>query len=158
MVLKRAHSNAEIEKLAEKFREDWSEGQVIRSWLRNHSDELRKLVREEDWSWANIGKALSAARIQFKTGKAWTGENVRRAVDLATKPRKAGRTIQATTPLAPTAPVLPPSTPGLASAVPKGSGEPEFRIIRRGPGAQGHVKAQREAEGTASGQPKQGDS
>lgn len=62
MVLKRSHSQAEIEELARTFRETWSEGQVIRSWLRSHSEELRKLVREEDWSWANIGKALSRPR------------------------------------------------------------------------------------------------
>lgn len=136
-MLKRDHNNAEIEKLAQKFRESWSEGQVIRSWLRNHSAELRKLVREEDWSWANIGKALSAAGIQFKTGKPWTGENVRRAVDLAVKPRKLPGTKQTTTPFAPTAPVSAPVTPVLASAAPKGAGEPEFRIIRRGPGAPG---------------------
>ena len=110
-------------------------------------------VREEDWSWVNIGRALSAAGIQFKTGKAWTGENVRRAVDLAMKPRKAPGTKQATTPFTPTAPVSTPVTPVLASAAPKGGGEPEFRIIRRGPGAP--VRA--EAGGTPSESSKQGE-
>ena len=88
MVLKRDHREADVEELAKKFREDWSEGEVIRSWLRRHGEELRNLVRKEDWSWENIGKALSLAGIQFKTGKGWTGENVRRAVDLAMKPKK----------------------------------------------------------------------
>ena len=88
MVLKRGHREADVEVLAKKFREDWSEGEVIRSWLRRHGEELRNLVRKEDWSWENIGKALSLAGIQFKTGKGWTGENLRRAVDLAMKPKK----------------------------------------------------------------------
>jgi hypothetical protein len=151
--LKRAHSDEEIGKLAEKFRESWSEGQVIRSWLRRHSEELRKLVREEDWSWTNIGKALSAAGIQYNTDRGWTGENVRRAVDLAMKPRKARGRKSATTPFAPTAPVSSPVTPVLASAAPKAGGEPEFRIIRRGPGAP--VRA--EAGGTPSESSKQGE-
>ncbi len=95
MVLKRDHREADVEELAKKFREDWSEGEVIRSWLRRHGEELRNLVRKEDWSWENIGKALSLAGIQFKTGKGWTGENVRRAVDLAMKPKKvrAGKSL-----------------------------------------------------------------
>lgn len=154
MVLKRDHNDAEIERLAEKFRESWSEGQVIRSWLRQHSSELRKLVREEDWSWANIGRALSAAGIQFKTGKGWTGENVRRAVDLAMKPRKgrAGKP-QATlsAPVPATWPVQPSHAP---SPSPRPAGEPEFRIIQRGPGSQ---RRAHDAGATASGHSKRGE-
>lgn len=131
-MLKRNHNDTEIEALAQKFRESWSEGQVIRSWLRNHSAELRKLVREEDWSWANVGRALSAAGIQFKTGKGWTGENVRRAVDLATKPRKTRETTQPAVPKVAAVPVS--VMPASAPTAPKALGEPEFRIIRRGPG------------------------
>jgi hypothetical protein len=131
MGLKRAHTDAEIEAMAEKFRESWSEGQVIRSWLRNHSAELRKLVREEDWSWTNVGKALSVAGIQFKTNKGWTGENVRRAVDLATKSKKAR-------PEKASAPGPSSSGPSFVPAAPPPSrpaGEPEFKIIQRGPGS-----------------------
>ena len=143
MVLKRDHREADFEELAKKFREDWSEGEVIRSWLRRHGEELRNLVRKEDWSWENIGKALSLAGIQFKTGKGWTGENVRRAVDLAMKPKK----VRAGKSLPPLAPSISPS-PLSISASPKPSGEPEFRIIQRGPGSavskdaltQGHSK------------------
>ena len=62
MVLKRDHREADVEELAKKFREDWSEGEVIRSWLRRHSEELRNLVRKEDWSWANIGNAPASLR------------------------------------------------------------------------------------------------
>jgi hypothetical protein len=133
MVLKRSHTDAEIEALGQKFREDWSEGQVIRSWLRQHGEELRRLVRQEDWSWANIGKALSKAGIRFKTEKDWTGENVRRAVDLAMKPKKVRvPKVQApvAAPMAPPAPIMP--TP---FAPPRAAGEPEFKIIQRGPGS-----------------------
>ena len=136
MVLKRDHREADVEELAKKFREDWSEGKVIRSWLRSHGEELRNLVRNEDWSWANIGKALSLAGIQFKTGKGWTGENVRRAVDLAMKPKKvrAGKSSEPSAPTAPPAPSLSPS-PLSASPPTRPAGEPEFRIIQRGPGS-----------------------
>jgi hypothetical protein len=131
MGLKRAHTEAEIEALAEKFRESWSEGQIIRSWLRNHSAELRKLVREEDWSWTNVGKALSLAGIQFKTNKGWTGENVRRAVDLATKVKKVrGEKLPAPLP-----PSSGPSFLPVASPPSRPAGEPEFKIIQRGPGS-----------------------
>lgn len=155
MVLKRAHKTEEIEELAKKFRESWSEGQVIRSWLRNHSTELRKLVREEDWSWANIGKALSAAGIQFKTGKPWTGENVRRAVDLAMNPRKGRSKPQATlyAPPPPTA-TWPPVSSRALSPSPRPPGEPEFRIIQRGPGSPRRTV---DPGATASDQSKQGD-
>jgi hypothetical protein len=136
MVLKRDHRQADVEELAKKFREDWSEGEIIRSWLRRHSEELRGLVRQEDWSWENIGKALSLAGIQFKTGKGWTGENVRRAVDLAMKPKKvrAGKSHAPPVPTAPPVSAISPS-PLSASPSPRPSGEPEFRIIQRGPGS-----------------------
>jgi hypothetical protein len=133
VVLKRDHSRADVETLAEKFREDWGEGQVIRSWLRRHGDELRNLVRHEDWAWVNIGKALSQAGIQFKTGKAWTGENVRRAVDLAMKPKKI-RAAEPQTVSVPAPPLSPPLLPAALSQA-RPSNEPEFRIIQRGPGA-----------------------
>jgi hypothetical protein len=146
MVLKREYREADVEALANKFRESWSEGQVIRSWLRRHGEELRNLVRQEDWSWVNIGKALSAAGIQFKTGKSWTGENVRRAVDLAMKPKKvrAGNSSQPSAPTALPAPSFSPS-PLSASPPSRPAGEPEFRIIQRGPGS--IVKKDTQAQG-----------
>jgi hypothetical protein len=134
MVLKRDHRETDVEALAKTFRENWNEGEIIRSWLRRHGEELRTLVRHEDWSWANIGKALSTAGIQFKTGNGWTGENVRRAVDLAMKPKKAraGKLQASSIPTALPAPTSPPPSAPLPQ---RPSGEPEFRIIRRGPGA-----------------------
>ena len=154
MVLKRNHTDTEIEELAQKFRETWSKGQVIRSWLRNNSAELRKLVREEDWSWANIGKALSAAGIQFKTGKGWTGENVRRAVDLALKPRKGRVGKPQATVSAPPPATWQPESLRAPSPSPQPSGEPEFRIIQRGPGS---PRRPEESGAKASGQSKRGE-
>jgi hypothetical protein len=135
LVLKRNHSHSEIEELAKHFRETWSEGQIIRSWLRSHSEELRKLVREEDWSWANIGKALSAAGIQYNTDKGWTGENVRRAIDLATKPKqpRAGKPQAALA--APVAATPTGMTLSMPPPVARPAGEPEFRVITRRPGS-----------------------
>ena len=152
MVLKRDHREADVEALAKKFREDWNEGEVIRSWLRRHGEELRNLVRKEDWSWGNIGKALSLAGIQFKTGKGWTGENVRRAVDLAMKPKKvrAGKSSEPSAPTAPAALSLSPS-PLSAAPLSRPAGEPEFRIIQRGPGSVGKKDA------PAQGQSKKGE-
>src|SRR5580704_1164174 len=124
MVLKRDHRETDVEELAKKFREDWSEGEVIRSWLRRHGGELRNLVRNEDWSWENIGKALSQAGIQFKTGKGWTGENVRRAVDLAMKPKKA-RAAKSQAPSTQTAPSSPAVSASSSPPPPRPSGEPE---------------------------------
>ncbi len=88
MVYRRDHNQADIETLAQKFRESWNKGELIRPWLRRHGEELRALVRDEDWAWENIGKALSLAGIAFKTGNPWGGENLRRSVALALKPRK----------------------------------------------------------------------
>ena len=131
MGLKRDHTSLEIEALAARFHESWSEGQIIRSWLRNHGAELRKLIREEDWSWTNVGKALSLAGIQFKTNKRWTGENVRRAVDLAMKPKKVRGDRSSAPPPATSAPSFVPA----ASPPSRPAGEPEFKIIQRRPGS-----------------------
>jgi hypothetical protein len=137
MVLKREYREADVEALAQKFCQSWNEGEVIRSWLRGHGEELRNLVRQEDWSWTNIGKALSLAGIQFKTGKGWTGENVRRAVDLAMKPKKARAGKAQAAPV----PTITLPSPPSALPPPRPPGEPEFRIIQRGPGAaQGQFK------------------
>jgi hypothetical protein len=132
MGLKRSRSQVEVEALSEKFREDWSEGQVIRSWLRRHGEELRNLVRQEDWTWVNIGNALSQAGIKFKTGKSWTGENLRRSVDLAMKPKKV-RAPKSQAPLTVSVPELRAvsSAPVSPPPPPIPSGEPEFRIIQR---------------------------
>ncbi len=153
MVLKRDHCEADVEALAKRFRESWSEGQVIRSWLRRHGEELRSLVRQEDWSWMNIGKALSQAGIQFKTGRGWTGENVRRAVDLAMKPKK----VREGKPQPQAAPTTLSPSPLAAVSPPRPAGEPEFKIIQRGPGAGLNRNRNGGEEAITTGQSKKGE-
>jgi len=125
MPVKRRHTEAEITALAERFRESWREGNVMRSWLRAHADELRHLVQHEDWSWANLGKALMAAGIIYRTGKPWTGENLRRGVVLACRPLKGRQGKNAGQEQAAN------RNSGTTVQRRQEDGEPEFRIIRR---------------------------
>jgi hypothetical protein len=145
MVYRRDHSRSDIETLAQKFRECWNTGELIRPWLRRHGEELRTLVRDEDWAWKNIGKALSLAGIAFKTGNPWTGENLRRSVALALKPRKGrGR----------------PAAKAAMPPKPETKAEPEFRVIRRGPGDGQPISdadALAIAQGHSHGQSKRGE-
>lgn len=135
MGLKRDHTDAETEALAETFRESWSEGQVIKSWLRQHGEELRALVRQDDWSWENVGRALSKAGIRYKTNKPWDAEILRRCVDQAMKPKKV-RAPKAPPPALVPAPVaIPASVAPIPLVPPRAAGGPEFKIIQRGPGA-----------------------
>ncbi len=134
MAVRRQHSDAEIAALAEQFRQSWSEGRIIRSWLRAHGDELIELVRRDDWAWVNLGRALTLAGIAYRTGKPWTGENLRRAVALAQKPLKRMPRTKTAQPDDET-PVEPLRGPG-AELAPTPSllperPEPEFRIIGR---------------------------
>jgi hypothetical protein len=136
MAVRRQHSDAEIAALAEQFRQSWSAGQIIRSWLRAHGDELVRLVRRDDWAWVNLGRALSLAGIAYRTGKPWTGENLRRAVALAQKPLKRAQRIR-TVPPDDEAPAESRRGPDVELA-PEQSPlherpEPEFRIIRKVP-------------------------
>ncbi len=136
MAVRRQHSDAEIAALAEQFRQSWSAGRIIRSWLRAHGDELVRLVRQDDWAWVNLGRALSLAGIAYRTGKPWTGENLRRAVALAQKPLK--RAQRATAILSEGEAPAETESGTRAEAVPDPSPlperpEPEFRIIRKVP-------------------------
>ena len=101
MAIRRQHSDAEIAALAEQFRQSRSQGQFIRSWLRAHGDELMDLVRQDDWAWVNLGRALTLAGIAYRTGKPWTGETPRRAVALAKKPLKRAPRAKTLLPAAP---------------------------------------------------------
>lgn len=134
MAIRRQHTDAEIAALAERFRQSWSEGQLIRPWLRAHGDELMNLVRRDDWAWVNLGRALTLAGIAYRTGKPWTGENLRRAVALAQKPLKRAQRAQALRPADETpAEILrePRTVPVPDSSPQPERSEPEFRIIRQ---------------------------
>jgi hypothetical protein len=73
MPFKRIATDDEIEILAEQFRKLWRPGDVIRPWLRRHSDMLLELVHG-DWSWSAIANALTKAGITYRTGKPWTAD------------------------------------------------------------------------------------
>jgi hypothetical protein len=88
MSVRGRHSEKEIAELASRFRESWRDGQLIKSWLRTHAEELLHLVRNEDWAWLNIGKALSLAGIRYQTGRPWGGETIRKEVFKARIPRR----------------------------------------------------------------------
>ena len=131
MAIRRQHTDAEIAALAERFGQSWSEGQLIRPWLRAHGEELMDLVRRDDWAWVNLGRALTLAGIAYRTGKPWTGENLRRAVVLAKKPLKRAQRAQA---LRPAEEITVETLRGqraeqAPSPLPEPP-EPEFRIIR----------------------------
>jgi hypothetical protein len=120
--LRRRHTEAEIRRLADHFQESWSDGQLIKSWLRDHANELRELVKCEDWAWINIGKAMTLAGIRYQTSKPWSGEGVRKEVIKACAPKKSRQRINAIPGLTVTAPPISHDTP---------PDEPEFKLIRR---------------------------
>ena len=73
MPFKRIATDDEIEILAEQFRKLWRPGDVIRPWLRRHSEMLLGLVHG-DWSWSAIASAMTKAGITYRTGKPWTAD------------------------------------------------------------------------------------
>ena len=94
------------------------------------------LVRRDDWAWVNLGRALTLAGIAYRTGKPWTGENLRRAVTLAQKPLKRAPRAKA---LRPTDEIAVETLRGQRAEqapdllqLPERSG-PEFRVIRQIP-------------------------
>lgn len=125
----------DISDLAALFGQSWREGQVLRSWLRSHAAEIRKLIRDKDWSWEDIGRALTEAGVTYQTGTPWTGENLRRNLSRAEIPGKreiklqrmaspepqgAAQSTQLVTPIR-----LSNGANGSAPAM------PEFQLIRR---------------------------
>lgn len=85
MSLKRIPPDDEIDALAARFRALWVAGDVIRPWLRRHSEMLLALVRD-GWSWAAIARALTQAGITYRTGRAWTANNLQSEAYRARKP------------------------------------------------------------------------
>jgi hypothetical protein len=77
----------EIANLANKFRELWTPGEDIRTWLRKQSVLMLELVHG-DWSWAALAVVLTKAGITYRTGKAWTTDSLRQEATRATAPLK----------------------------------------------------------------------
>lgn len=130
MPRRRIHTAQDISDLATRLRETWSNGQILRSWLRTHANEILELFNDKDWSWENLGRALTEAGITYQTGTPWTGENLRRNLKRAQLPGKRELKLLRM--------VAPEQDPPLPSAPSPGLGvrqhqpaAPEFQIIRR---------------------------
>lgn len=87
MTKKRMPSDHEIASLADSFRELWTPGDDIRTWLRKQSVLMLDLVHG-DWSWAALAVVLTKAGITYRTGTAWTTDSLRQESARATAPLK----------------------------------------------------------------------
>jgi hypothetical protein len=85
MSLKRIPPDDEIDALAARFRALWVAGDVIRPWLRRHAEMLLALV-QDGWSWSAIARALTQAGITYRTGRAWSANNLQSEAYRARKP------------------------------------------------------------------------
>jgi hypothetical protein len=90
MPLKRSHTEAEIETLADMLRPLWRPGDVLRPWLRQHHELLRSLVHN-DWSWAAIAQAMTLTGITYRTGKPWNADWLQCEIYRARQPLKGYR-------------------------------------------------------------------
>ncbi len=142
MTKRRNQTAEEVADLADRFRESWNEGRVLRSWLKAHAPEIQELAKNH-WSWENLGKALTAAGITYQTGTPWTGENLRRNLKRTLIPGKRElkllRTVSAPDGDAhppPPVPTTPVASPLALIVVPAPPAQPEleFKLIRRKPG------------------------
>ena len=69
--------------MAARFRTDWQVGDRIETWLRQHVDELTAIVRDQGWSWNDIGRALHSAGIEYRTGRPWSAAILRKKAVVA---------------------------------------------------------------------------
>lgn len=74
MPRKRPRTDADVEKLAAEFRERWTPAHGITPWLRRMGTRLQRMVREDSWAWADIGRAMTLAGITYESGRPWTGK------------------------------------------------------------------------------------
>ncbi|MDE8344224.1 MAG: hypothetical protein POG24_10455 [Acidocella sp.] len=132
MPLKRFHTEAEIETLADTLRPLWRQGDVVRPWLRQHYGMLLELVHG-DWSWATIARALTLAGITYRTKKPWNADWLQSEVFRARQPLKRhrlqkGQSLERSISEAPATqavvPTITEAEPSASTAVPE---EPEFQ-------------------------------
>lgn len=62
---------------------DWRAGDGIETWLRKHVEELTAMVRDQGWTWDDIGRALNMAGIQYRTGRPWRAVILRKKAGIA---------------------------------------------------------------------------
>lgn len=77
---KRSRTDAEVAKLAARFGVDWNPADAVETWLRRHARELSLIVRDDGWSWTDVGRALAAAGIAYRTGRPWSAPILRKKV------------------------------------------------------------------------------
>lgn len=144
MPRKRPRPDVDVERLAAEFRRCWGHAEAIEPWLRRNASRLRGMVRNEGWSWADIGRAMTLAGITYSGGKPWTRKVLTVKMAQARSQlqrRKAGRTAGAlprsrqAAPPAAVAPTMRPATgPEIDSNVqPEPAAcavEPAFQLAR----------------------------
>ena len=105
MPRKRPRTDADVEKLAAEFRERWTPAYGITPWLRRMGARLQRMVREDSWAWADIGRAMTLAGITYESGRPWTGTLL---MVKAAQARKQSRDRLTRAPVAPSAPATVP--------------------------------------------------
>lgn len=80
---KRSRSDDEVAALAARLGLDWQAGDGVETWLRQHVDELTVMVRDQGWSWTDIGRAMNVAGIQYQTGRPWRAVILRKKAGIA---------------------------------------------------------------------------
>jgi hypothetical protein len=133
MTKRKNQTSQDISKLADRFRAAWNDGQVLRSWLRTHGPEILELSKHGNWSWDNLGNALTEAGITYQTGTPWTGENLRRNLRRTQIPGKRELKLlrMAAEPAATPVNMQTPPDLSVGIAERQTPAVPEFQLIRR---------------------------
>jgi hypothetical protein len=74
MPIKHLRSAHEIEETARDLARQWRQGDGVEPFLRRVEPELSRRVRNDNWSWETVARALNRAGITYQTGREWTGE------------------------------------------------------------------------------------
>ena len=117
--------------MAERFRALWRKGEILRPWLRKHHALFRELV-DDDGSWAAVAAALTRAGITWRTGRAWSGEGLRREIVRA-------RVLLKKRDKAAQAPAPPPSTQAIHAQTAQSSTAPVQQLPARAILAAGEI-------------------
>ena len=142
MAKRRNQTSQDISELAANFRALWNEGQVLKSWLKIHGPAILERAKSGQWSWDNLGRAMTEAGITYQTGTPWTGENLRRNLLRAQIPGKRELKLlrgssepaqQTTSQMANATPANDASITVLRPTLgkPRELAGPEFQLIRR---------------------------
>lgn len=125
----------QVQLLAADLGRRWVAADGIEPWLRRNLARLTRLVRDDGWSWADVGRAMTTAGILYGTGKPWSGPLLQAKVGQVRtqlRRRERDRTARDSAPPPPVvAPaVMPAAAPRPALAAEPPGGEPEFQFVR----------------------------